>query len=232
MEPHILLAQLRSLLERAPDLSQYQSSSREHQIWLAQAHALISRRDSMEAIFLKTSADFLSNSLMRDSNVSKIYGVIHRAIADLELIVPSAAQENFGAGDVYAFFKALNKVIASAEKSLFIIDPYLDQSVFDHYLTSRQDGVSVRLLSNKQAETLIPSAQKYNAQHGAVLELRKSNSLHDRVIFIDNYVCWLLGQSVKDAAKAKPTYLVPAPPDIVPEKLNNYEAIWQKATPL
>jgi hypothetical protein len=232
MEPHILLAQLRSLLERAPDLSQYQPSSREHQVWLAQTHALVSRWNGPEAISVKLSSEFLSNTIMRDSSISKIFGAIHRAIADLELIVPSEAQENFGAGDVYDFFKALNKVIGSAETSIFIIDPYLDQSVFDHYLTSRQDGVSVRLLSNKNADALAPSAQKYNAQHGTVLELRKSNSLHDRVIFIDNYVCWLLGQSVKDAAKAKPTYLVQAPPDIVPEKLDNYETIWHKATPL
>ena len=90
----------------------------------------------------------------------------------------------------------------------------------------------MRLLSNKKAELLATSAQKYNAQHGAVLELRKSDSIHDRVIFIDRYVCWLLGQSVKDAAKAKPTYLVQAPPDIVPEKLENYENIWQSAAPL
>jgi len=61
------------------------------------------------------------------------------------------------------------------------------------------------------------------------LELRKSKTLHDRVIFIDGYVCWIIGQSIKDAAKAKPTYLVQLAPDVVPEKLNNYEAIWTLA---
>jgi hypothetical protein len=51
-------------------------------------------------------------------------------------------------------------------------------------------------------------------------------------IFIDGYACWIIGQSVKDAAKAKPTYLVPVPPDVAPEKLNNYEEIWSKANAL
>lgn len=113
-----------------------------------------------------------------------------------------------------------------------MLDPYLDLTVFDHYLTSRQNDVSVRLLSNKTADTLVAATKKYNSQHGAVLELRKSKLLHDRVIFIDNYVCWLLGQSVKDAAIAKPTYLVQASPDIVLEKLDNYQTIWQQATKL
>lgn len=81
-------------------MSQYTPSSREHQVWLAQAHALVSRCDVLEAKTLKSNSDFLSNALMRDSSISKIFGVIYRAIADLELAVPSGAQENFGAGDV------------------------------------------------------------------------------------------------------------------------------------
>jgi len=229
MEPKILLAQLRSLLERMPDFDNYDGLSREHQGWLAQAHALVSRWNRAEAILLQVESGYLGNKFTRDTNIAMILGVIHRAIADLELDVPAQEQVNFGAGDVYDFFKALNKVIESAEKSLLIIDPYLDNSVFDHYLNSRQDGVTVRLLSNKDADLLIPAIQKYNTQHGAVVEMRKSSAIHDRVIFVDGFVCWLMGQSVKDAAKAKPTYLVEAPPDIVAEKLANYEGIWEEA---
>jgi len=212
-----------------PDFDEYDSTSRDHQIWIAQAHALVSRWNKMEAITIKTSSTFLDSDFTRDGNVGQILGTIHRAIADLELDVPAEKQVNFGAGDVYDFFKALNKVITSAEKSLFIVDPYLDNSVFDHYLNSRQDGVTVRLLTNKNANSLMPAVQKYNSQYGETIELRKSSAIHDRVIFVDGYVCWLLGQSVKDAAKAKPTYLVEAPPDIVTEKLANYEEIWAAA---
>jgi hypothetical protein len=85
---------------------------------------------------------------------------------------------------------------------------------------------------NHKADSLIPASEKHNEQYGNVLEMRKSSSLHDRVIFIDGYVCWLIGQSIKDAAKAKPTYLVQLPPDVVPEKLHNYEGIWISATKL
>jgi hypothetical protein len=232
MEPHILLAQLRSLLERAPDFDQYEGTSQEHQTWLAQAHALVSRWSRTEAITIKVNSGMLDGDLLRNNYVSQIMACIYRAIADLELEVPAKDQENFGAGDVYDFFKALNKVISSGEKSLFIIDPYLNSSVFDHYLVSRKENVRVRLLSNKRVEELIPSKDKYNLQFNNVLELRKSNQIHDRLIFVDGFVCWLLGQSVKDAAKAKPTYLVQAPPDIVHEKLEAYENIWANSGPL
>jgi hypothetical protein len=232
MEPAILLAQLRALIERAPDLEAYTPLSKEHQIWLAQAHALIHRWNNIEAMSFKGDCKFLSNSIMKPASIGNIFGTIHRAIADLELQVPTETEVSFGAGDVYDFFQALNKVISSAESSIFIVDPYLDQSVFEHYLTSRGDNVSVRLLLNKKAQDLIPASEKYNEQHGNVLEVRKSKALHDRVIFIDGYVCWLIGQSIKDAATAKPTYLVQLSPDVVPGKLNNYEEIWSCATKL
>lgn len=231
MEPNILLAQLRALVERAPDFSSFSPASREHLIWLGQAHALTSRWNSTESISFKSASDFLHSPVMRDGSVTKIFGILHRAIADLELDAPQT-DSSFGAGEVYDFFKSLNKVIASAEKTLFIIDPYLDQSVFDHYLVSRHKDVMVRLLLNHNAEKITASGKMYTAQHGAILELRKSAALHDRVIFVDSYVCWVVGQSLKDAAKSKPTYLVQAPPDVVAEKLKHYERIWDAATTL
>jgi hypothetical protein len=232
MEPQILLAQLRALIERAPDLESYSPTSREHMVWLGQAHALVDRWNRLESISFKSASNLLSMESIRQIQIGQIFGILHRAIADLELQVPSDIEVNFAAGDVYDFFKALNKVIASAEKSLFIVDPYLDESVFDHYLNSRQPEVKVRLLLSHKAEDVLPASQKYIAQYGEVLELRKSKALHDRVVFIDGYVCWLIGQSVKDAAKAKPTYLVQLPPDVVSAKLQNYEDIWSSANAL
>ena len=232
MKPVILLAQLRAHYERAPDLYAYSPSSREHQVWLAQGHALISRWNRLEAVSFKGECDSLSYEVLRDHAVSGIFGALNRAIADLELKVPTEREIGFGAGDVYDFFRALNHVIESAEKLIFIIDPYLDSTLFGNYLVSRPNHVSVRLLLNHNAEKVSPAASKYNEQHGGVVELKKSKQIHDRVVFIDGYVCWVIGQSIKDAAKAKPTYLVQLPPDVAQEKLKSYEEIWLSAEQL
>ena len=232
MEPEVLLAQLRALLERAPDFERYSPMSRDHAMWLGQAHALISRWDELQSIMFQVSADALPSTLTRQSNVAKIFGAIHRAIADLELRIPQKGQATFAAGEVYDFFRELNKVIESADKSIYIVDPYLDASVFDQYLTSRKPNVTVRLLLNNNADNVKVAAEKYIQQHGKMIDLRKSNKIHDRVIFIDGYVCWIIGQSLKDAAKAKPTYLVPLAPDVVAAKLQDYEAIWTSAAPI
>jgi len=229
MEPEILLAQLRAIIERTPDFEQYSPTSREHMMWLGQAHALVSRWNNMEAISFKSSTDFLAMEATRSNNVATIMGILHRALADLELNVPEKDKVAFAAGEVYDFFRELNKVIESADKSIFIVDPYLDHTVFDHYLNSRKPDVTVKLLLNKNAESVKVAADKYIKQFGEILELRKSRKIHDRVVFVDGYVCWVVGQSLKDAAKAKPTYLTPLAPDIVSEKLQDYESIWTES---
>ena len=98
MKPEILLAQLRALLERAPDFEQYLPTSREHMMWLGQGHALISRWNKIEAIQFQSASDLLPIELMRDNYVGTIFGVLHRAIADLELQVPNKKQVSFAAG--------------------------------------------------------------------------------------------------------------------------------------
>jgi len=232
MDKAVLLAQLRSLLEAAPDFSAYSPTSGEHHAWLAKAHALVSRWNRLEAISFASAADFLYMPLMRDGQVAKIIGLIHRGIADLELETPKLADQAFAPGAVYDFFKALSAAFGSATTSVFIIDPYLDEQIFDTYLASIPAGLSVRLLAHKYGNLLKPAVQKFTAQHGTNVSVRISQEFHDRIVFVDDLSCWVMGQSIKDAAKAKPTYLLPLPPDIARLKLNHYEAIWNNATVL
>ncbi|HUN86360.1 MAG TPA: hypothetical protein VMU48_18420 [Terracidiphilus sp.] len=67
-------------------------------------------------------------------------------------------------------------------------------------------------------------AQKYAS--GGNLELRTSNQIHDRLILIDDRV-WFIGQSIKDAAKKKPTYIVEQD---AANTRSVYENIWNSAT--
>ena len=56
MDPHILLAQLNTLLARTPSFDVYTPESAIHQAWLGQAHALVSRWNPTEASTFKLSA--------------------------------------------------------------------------------------------------------------------------------------------------------------------------------
>jgi len=85
-------------------------------------------------------------------------------------------------------------------------------------------SVAVRVLTNQVSEPLRVVAEKY--AKGARLELRSSKDVHDRVVFADDR-CWVIGQSIKDAARKKPTYIVEH--SGAATMRNIYEGIWASA---
>ncbi len=229
-EANILLNQLKSLLARAPAAwASYSPTSTEHQQWLGQAHALVIRWNVGEATGLRIASNLLMSLSTRNDYLAQIFGILHRAVADLELQLSSSLGQAFGPGAIYDFFKALNKVLSSAQKSILVVDPYIDDTVFDTYLSSVPKGIRVRLLCEKYSAKLKPAAERYIAQYGALLDVKRSKEIHDRLAFVDDE-CWVMGQSIKDAAASKPTYLAPLSPDIAVVKLAFYENIWLQAT--
>lgn len=61
------------------------------------------------------------------------------------------------------------------------------------------------------------------------LNVRTTRDIHDRVVFFDHR-CWVIGQSIKDAATKKPTYMVElADPMLAPAR-NVYEKLWSNAS--
>jgi hypothetical protein len=231
MEPHILLAKINALLSRTPPFDDFVPESSVHHEWLGQAYALVNRWDSVEASDLRLAANFaVSFESTRIGNLATVLATLHRAVAGLELLLPSSSAQAFGPGAQYDFFKALNSVISSAQKSLLIIDPYIDDTIFDGYLSQLPEGVGVRLLVEKCSAKVQPAAQKFVAQYTASLEVRRSKKFHDRVVFVDESECWVLGQSIAHAASSKPTYLAPLSPDITSLKLAHYEDIWREST--
>lgn len=232
MDKPVLLAQLRQLLENAPDFGAYTPRSQVHSRWLGIALALVSRWKPMEVISVSSAIEFMPLISLREKNIAKVFSTLHHAIADLELEAPVSADQAFGPGAVYDFYKALSSLLSSATTSLLITDTFLDPDIFDTYLAQVQPTVSTRLLAREYAAQLRPAVQKFAAQSGRSVEVKVSKDFHDRVIFVDGLSCWVLGQSVKDAAKAKPTYLAPLSADVSKLKLQHYEVVWSAATAL
>lgn len=200
-------------------------------MWLGQAHALVMKWRAADAMMLRVSSDMLGSfASTRAGHVGEILGTLHRAVADLELGLPTATQQTFGPSAIYDFFKALNAVVSSAQKSLLIVDPYMDEDIFDHYLSAMKPSVHVRLLMRESAAKLKPAYERFALQHATKVDARKSKALHDRVVAVDGSECWVVGQSIKDAAASKPTYLAPLSPDVATLKIADYETIWNAAS--
>jgi hypothetical protein len=147
------------------------------------------------------------------------------SLAELKIDLPDAEIKGvYEPGQEYEFYRDLKSILATAQQEIFVIDPYLNAEIFDAYAGSIPRSVTFRLLSNNVPSDVKTLAQKYAS--GGNLQFRVSGSVHDRVIFADHRV-WLSGQSIKDAAKKKPTYIVEHDEPLMREV---YERTWQSAS--
>jgi hypothetical protein len=109
----------------------------------------------------------------------------------------------YESGDEYRFYRDLKTIVGFAAAELFITDNYLDTQRFDVYMENVASSVSVRVMTETVSTALRLVADKF-AKRGS-FELRSSKDIHDRVVFADDR-CWVIGQSIKDAAKMKGIY--------------------------
>lgn len=225
MDPHTLLAKLRTHIGSAPEMRGRGQFDSERIEWLAKAAALISIWQPMQSMSFNSACDFLVGGMNREFSYATVMGTMHRAISTLEQSLPTSQDQAFGPGAVYDFFVTLRSVISSANNSLFLIDPYMDDQIFDTYLSSTPSSVSVRILCSRYSASVKAAAVKYTTQFSTPIDARSTSSVHDRLVFVDNAECWVMGASIKDAA-SKPTYLAPLSPDVSKAKLAYYETIW------
>lgn len=150
------------------------------------------------------------------------------SIAELEASLPAPeVRGTYDAGDEWAFYKDLKDVMSSAKADIFVVDNYLNIEIFELYAAAVRAGVTFRLLTGQLKGNLEAVATKYAASHS--VDLRSGPDVHDRHIFVDDR-CWTVGQSIKDAAKKKPTYMVELSAGMARTMRKIYEEIWAKGT--
>ena len=150
---------------------------------------------------------------------------LRSCISELELDLPDTGIKGvYEPGEQYEFYRDVTACLKLAQKEIFVIDPYLNAEIFDVYASTIPRSITFRLLSANVPADVKILAQKYAA--GGNFTFRSSNSIHDRVLFADSRV-WLTGQSLKDAATKKPTYIVEHDEPLM---RGVYESIWQAAT--
>ena len=234
MEKHIILLKLIDALENAPDFGNTPelTAGSPQREWLSVVKALLDRLSPLSGDIKFGS---LYNMLQQHwlYAINGIKGLISDAIAALKLELELDGRSEIGSayapGEVYRFFADLKTIISNAKKQVLVVDPYFNGDAFDAYLSTINSEITVAILANKYTKDIAAYVEKHTAQYGANIVLRKSKDTHDRLVFIDDNECWIMGGSVKDAGK-KATYLIPVSPELAEQKLTIYLDIWNSAT--
>ena len=103
-------------------------------------------------------------------------------------------------GQICDAYATAMKLIRSAQKSLALIDNYIDESVLT-MLGGRAPGVVATIYTRHFSRKLQLDLQRYNAQYPPIT-LKPCRNVHDRFLLIDEAVTYHIGASLKDLGKS------------------------------
>ena len=105
----------------------------------------------------------------------------------------------FFEGQVFDAYNFVSDLFRKAEKSIVIVDNYVDDTVLVN-LTKIKKDVQVRIVTKSISDQFRLDLKKYEEQYFHI-EVKASKSIHDRFIIIDGEVLYHLGASLKDLGK-------------------------------
>ena len=153
--------------------------------------------------------------------------LLHGLINVLHLRLPEEEIKGlYQPGEQYAFYRDLSSLVVAVTTEVFIVDAYLDEQLFNLYVDKVPAAAIVRILSNNIGANVVTVAKMCATNRS--LELRSSTDVHDRMVFLDTRG-WVTGQSIKDAAKKKPTYLIEIEEPMLSAARNVHQTIWSVA---
>jgi hypothetical protein len=107
----------------------------------------------------------------------------------------------FPGGTVHDAYVGIRSLVRSATRSLTIIDPHLDETLFP-LLAALDGSISIRLLTWKTYGDFAREMLLFVDQHKRLsIEVRYSREFHDRFIIVDDSQCYHIGASLKDAGR-------------------------------
>jgi len=126
----------------------------------------------------------------------KNFEIIFNALEDKSI---KPRQGIFFDGQVFDAYKFVSDLIRSANRSIVLIDNYVDDTVLTH-LSKRNKNVKIKIITKKITKQLSLDVDKFNKQFSP-LEIKEFKNSHDRFIIIDKTEVYHFGASLKDLGK-------------------------------
>ncbi len=163
----------------------YEASTAGKTMWWKESHSpmadnndhdkIKSRIDLIEQVLRELEPDFLKG---RDKQKNEFY---------------------FRKGETYQSKKKLYFLMKNARKSLYIVDPYLDETVLP-FIDSIDKTIKIKIISGKMKsifKTLYEELSKINPN----IEAKYFSECHDRFLIIENIDIWNIGASINGFGK-------------------------------
>lgn len=105
----------------------------------------------------------------------------------------------FFEGQVFDAYTFVADLIKKAEKSIILIDNYVDETVLT-LLSKRKTGVTATIYTKQISKQLQLDLTKHNAQY-PIITIKTFTESHDRFLLLDDTFLYHIGASLKDLGK-------------------------------
>lgn len=126
-----------------------------------------------------------------DDKIEQIFEYIHQHEENVQSI--------FFDGQIYDAFSLFTSLVSMAEKRLILIDNYVDIGTLN-IMTKKKANVNVQIYTLERSKLSNADVEKFNQQY-PTLEVKYTNTFHDRFLFLDEKMAYHIGASLKDAGK-------------------------------
>ena len=124
------------------------------------------------------------------------FDTIFKAIESKDI---QASKGIFFDGEVFDAYKFVCDLIKKANKSIILIDNYIDETVLTLF-SKKNENVEIIIYSKNISKQLELDVKKFSEQHRNIF-LKKFDKSHDRFLIIDNVNVYHFGASLKDLGK-------------------------------
>lgn len=128
--------------------------------------------------------------------------ILHEHNQKFDLLIRSnlpITEGIFYDGQIFDAWQFVSDIIKSAEKSIVLIDNYIDERVFT-LLSKREKDVKAVIFTQKITKQLALDIEKHNEQYPEI-EVKLFAKSHDRFLIIDKTIVYHIGASLKDLGK-------------------------------
>ena len=109
-------------------------------------------------------------------------------------------QKIFYEGEIFDAFSFLVSLVEQAEKSIVLIDNYVDVSGTLNILSKKKNGVQAIVFTSKNARISEEDVKEFESQYPP-LRIHYCHGFHDRFLILDSERVFHVGASLKDAGR-------------------------------
>ena len=150
----------------------------------------------------KVLKDFLLKGYAINQRVDRIEKKLVEHEQKFDLLIKTNLQPSEGIfyeGQIFDAWQFTSGLIRSAQKSITLIDNYVDESVLA-LLSKRRKGVEASIFTAKITQHFKLDLKRHNEQYPAI-EVSVFKNSHDRFLIIDKEEVYHIGASLKDLGK-------------------------------